>query len=146
MTLFRILLAFLLGLLQIFAQEGQNESTISSTNSIHVTITNIQSEEGKIVLGLYDSEENFDMKKSLQGVFVKIENGKAEVTLENVPNGVYAVLCYHDSNDNNQLDFEGFMPSEDYGASNNPIIFGPPTFKATSFKLENETKNIEIKF
>lgn len=147
MTLFRFVLTFMLGLLHMLAQQ-QVEQPVDSlpNNSIRIMITHINSDKGKIVLGLYDSEQSFNQKKHLKGGFIEIKDKKAEMLLENVPNGTYAIICYHDENDNDQLDFEGFMPTEDYGTSNNPITFGPPTFKASSFTLENENKAIEIRF
>lgn len=147
MTLFRILFAFMLGVLQIFAQNQLDTVKDSLPNHrIVVKITNIKSEKGKIVVGLYDSETHFTQREHYRSALVQIKGNEVEVLFDQIPNGTYAVLCYHDENDNNQLDFDGFMPTEDYGSSNNPLLFGPPTFNATHFKVDHEDKNIDIRF
>ena len=77
----------------------------------------------------------------------KIENETATVTFTNVPDGDYAVSCFHDEDDNGKLNmFMGLMPTEDYGTSNNaPANFGPPKWKDAKFEIKDgETKTFEI--
>ena len=77
----------------------------------------------------------------------KIENEMATVTFTNVPDGDYAVSCFHDEDDNGKLNmFMGMMPTEDYGTSNNaPANFGPPKWIDAKFEVKDgETKTFEI--
>jgi len=134
--LITILTTFLLFITNlIFAQQS----------SITVTVQNMNSDAGKVGFALYQ-KDNF-MGIPVQAKEGKITNGKTEVIFENVPSGVYAITCYHDKNNNGQLDFaSNGMPLEDYGASNNDMSFGPPRFEAAKFILEENNLNLEIKF
>ncbi|MCF8413904.1 MAG: DUF2141 domain-containing protein, partial [Melioribacteraceae bacterium] len=62
--------------------------------------------------------------------------------------GEYAIKCYHDVNENRELDTNFFgIPSEDYGFSNNaPATFGPPSFEQAAFKFKshNQIEKIEL--
>ena len=87
------------------------------------------------------------MKTPLQAKNAKIVEGKSIVVFENIEPGDYAVVCFHDKNDNDKMDFqENGMPMEDYGASNNIMSFGPPTYSNAKFTVADENVKLEIKF
>lgn len=115
-------------------------------SNIKVNITGFSSNKGKVMLALYDSEANF-LNKHLIGKQASITNKSANVTLTNVPNGIYAISVFHDSNNNHELDtnFMG-IPKEDYGCSNNAKgFFGPPKWRDAKFKLStNKTIHIQL--
>tara|TARA_R110000823_G_scaffold307312_2_gene430081 strand:- start:41253 stop:41588 length:336 start_codon:yes stop_codon:yes gene_type:complete len=109
-------------------------------------MTDFDNDNGTALVGLYDSEETF-LEKNFMSRTAKIENQTATVTFMDVPDGVYAVSCFHDEDDNKKLNmFMGMMPTEDYGTSNNaPAKFGPPKWKDAKFEINNsETKTFEI--
>ena len=73
--------------------------------------------------------------------FSDIHNSKSIVLLAGIPQGTYAIACYHDENDNGKLDsnFLG-IPKEGTGASNNARgSIGPPKFKDAKFQLVSDT-------
>ncbi|MBL4745069.1 MAG: DUF2141 domain-containing protein [Flavobacteriaceae bacterium] len=71
----------------------------------------------------------------------------SKVSFRNVAAGSYAIISYHDENNNKQLDFSPKgMPLEDYGTSNNPLNFEPPDFESTSFDLLMENLKLKIRF
>jgi len=114
--------------------------------TIEIEITNIESSEGQIRIGLYNTEENW-LKKPFRAVTIKIENGKSKAMFDDVPKGIYAISLYHDENDNGQLDtnFLG-IPKEDTGASNDaPANFGPPTWENAKFEITEATTKQTIK-
>ena len=112
---------------------------------ITATVTNVTSDSGKVSFALYD-KDSF-MKKPLQAKNGKIENGISTVTFENVTPGNYAIICFHDKNDNNKMDFQANgMPMEDYGASNNVMTFGPPQYDNSKFQLSDKDIELKIKF
>lgn len=114
-------------------------------NEIKITVSNISSAEGKIMIGLY-TQDNF-MKAPLQHATATIRDGKATVTFTEVPNGTYAVIAHHDSNDNDRMDFEpSGMPKEDYGTSNNPFSMGPPNWNESKFEVTDKQVSLEIRF
>lgn len=122
---------------------AQNKST--DTKTITVTVVNATSDAGKIGFALY-TKDNF-MRKPVQGKEGKIKDGKSTVVFENIPSGEYAIICYHDKNDNDKMDFSANrMPLEDYGASNNIMAFAPPTFENAKFLLKDKNLQLDIKF
>ena len=114
--------------------------------TIKVTVNNALSDKGIINFGLH-SNETFMKAPGIDSQASKIENGVATVTFKNVPEGNYAVICFHDENENGMMDFEtNGMPKESYGSSNNPFLCGPPDFELSKFEVKNEDLSLEIKF
>jgi len=119
---------------------------LNSHQDIEVNISNIDNNEGKIMIGLYASEGNW-LGNPQKGLIGKIEDGESTTTFKNIPQGVYAISVFHDENNNNDLDMN-FMgiPKEDNGCSNNASgLFGPPKWKDAKFKLKDKTEIINIK-
>lgn len=119
--------------------KAQEKSTITAT------VVNVVSDEGKVGFALYN-KETF-MKKPIAAKDAKIVDGKSTVVFENIPVGEYAILCYHDKNGNNRMDFQpNGMPLESYGASNNVMSFGPPSYEDAKFAVSEKKVSLEIKF
>ncbi len=117
----------------------------AQNNTITAKVINATSDEGKVEFALYN-KTNFRMKP-LQGAESKIVNGKSVVVFEDIEAGEYAIICYHDKNNNGKMDFEANgMPIEDYGASNNVMNFGPPKFEDAQFTIIDKNVSLEIKF
>ncbi len=126
---------------------GQSPDNLENTteNSVTVTVVNVLSDTGEVKFAFY-TEENF-RKVPLYANSATIKNGKSTVVFENVPAGEYAVLCFHDENENNRMDFyENGMPKESYGTSNNIMTFGPPEFENSKFVVSENDLTLEIKF
>ena len=121
-------------------------SLLTSVNQeITVTVVNATTDNGKVSFALYD-QITF-MKTPLKGASAKIIQGKSTVTFKNITQGEYSVICFHDKNNNGKIDFnENGMPLEDYGASNNNMDFGPPSFLDSKFSVIEEDVSLEIKF
>ena len=114
--------------------------------NLTVTVTNATSDEGTIQFGLY-SQDNFMKAPPLESASSSIKDGKASIVFENLEPGVYAVICFHDANGNDKMDFEpNGMPKESYGTSNNIMTMGPPNWDASKFELGKESTDIEIRF
>lgn len=117
------------------------------TYQINVLVNKMGSNKGKVYFALYDSEKSFLERTSVQSKQASIKNGVAKVVFNNLVPKTYAIICFHDENDNNKMDFqENGMPLEDYGASNNVMNYGPPTFDDSKFELTNKDLTFEIKF
>lgn len=63
-----------------------------------------------------------------------------------MPDGVYAVSCFHDEDDDGVFDmYLGFMPKEDYGCSNGATgMFGPPKWEDAKFTLKKKRDKTSI--
>jgi len=128
----------------ILAQTQENNQIIEG-NTVKVSVVNALNDNGTVAFAFYN-KENF-MKAPLFSKSSDIVNGISTVIFENIPEGEYAVICFHDSNSNNQMDFqENGMPKESYGTSNNAMNFGPPQFDNSKFLVNNEDLILEIKF
>ncbi len=118
----------------------------AQNKTITATVVNVTSDTGKVSYALCN-EENFRMKP-IQAKSSIIKEGKSEVVFEDVPNGEYAVICFHDKNNNDKMDFQpNGMSTEDYGVSTNNINrFGPPMYDQIKFLVADKDVSLEIKF
>ena len=117
----------------------------AQNKTITATILNISSDKGIVKFALYN-KINFRLKP-LQSEIGNIENGKTTITFKEVAGGEYAIVCYHDKNSNDKMDFQpNGMPLEAYGASNNVMNFGPPKFDDAKFTVVDKNVSLEIKF
>ncbi len=131
--------------LEVLKSCGASKTIANKTVTINVIVPNVTSDKGTVHFALYN-KDTF-MLEPLVRKIGNISNGATEVKFENVKPGVYAITCFHDSNENNKMDFdEQRMPKEDYGISNNPVLMGPPTFDVAKFTVENKSVDLTIKF
>lgn len=115
-----------------------------TSHDITVNISGLESNDGKILIGLYDEENKF-LKDRFKDAIGEIDQEKSTITFTDIPEGTYAISFIHDENDNGKMDtnFMG-IPKEDYGCSNNAKGFmGPPKWKDAKFELKSD-KTIEI--
>ena len=112
---------------------------------IEIEVTDI-SQEGILHLAIYNSKETFESDKGdkpgpqegiVGGVIEFVEKGVYKGRFE-LPDGIYAIGLYVDSNKNEKLDTNFFgIPKEQFGFSNNAKgRFGPPLFESASFELD----------
>lgn len=121
------------------------ESTVSEKGTTITITVPTTSSTGEIIAGLYN-EETFMKAAPIKGVASKIENGKAVLTFTEVTPGTYGITLFHDTNGNQQMDFEANgMPKENYGVSNNVMNFGPPQWSDAKFEVAGEPITMEIR-
>ena len=119
---------------------------MQAQNTIEVNMTGFGSDQGTVMVSLYETEETFlgTPQKSFSS---EIINKKANITFTDIPDGTYAISCYHDEDENGELNMIlGFYPKEAYGTSNNaPARFGPPKWEDAKFEIKNgEIATFEI--
>lgn len=119
----------------------------NNKRSIHVHVSGLDSNQGKVMVAIFSSADNF-LKKAYCRKGAAIENNEAFVSFENIPEGTYAIMCFHDKNGNNKLDLSPKgRPIEQVGVSNNAKgFFGPPKFKDAKFSVQDKdlTQTIEL--
>ena len=108
----------------LFAEETAEEKKLT------VEITNVTSEEGQIILAIYNSSENYDKRIAFQEVKLKPE-------IDTV------IFETNDINNNGKLDtsFIG-MPKEPVGLSNYDGKGIPGKFKKHKFSVNENTEII----
>lgn len=111
------------------------------------------------MIGLYDSEEHFrsaianaanagllNDRSRLVGIAMRAAAGTQSVVFTNLEPGTYAIIVFHDENDNGKLDETPWgVPAEGYGFSNNAEGFlAAPAFKDAAVTLGHSDREIAI--
>ena len=120
---------------------------LHSQNTIELTIAGFDSSDGDVKIALFNDEGSF-LKKPERTIASEINDEKVSISLNDIPDGVYAISCYHDEDNNGKLDFfMGMYPTEATEFSNNaPARFGPPKWQDAKFEVKNgETIIFDIK-
>lgn len=129
----RVIAVLLFTLLAPVAMASEHSSVVK------LTVSNIQSQVGKLYISVYDSKDTFlgDTKAFEQVVGLEqMKDGALEVQLS-LPYGAYAISVHHDSNANGKMDtnFIG-IPKEPVGLSNGHVPrFGPPKFSKAQIEI-----------
>jgi len=114
--------------------------------NITLTIDNVKSDKGNVKMSLH-TIDTFMKGKGLESGKSEIKDGKVTITFINVTPGDYAVIAFHDENENNKMDFgENGMPLESYGMSNNAMSFGPPQYEDAKFTVADKDLELSIRF
>ncbi len=122
-----------------------SNGTSTEKQTITATVVNVTSDSGKVYFSLYNKEDF--MKKPLQTASAIVKDGKSTVVFKGVESGEYAIICYHDKNSNNKMDFApNGRPMENYGSSNNVMTMGPPQFDTAKFIVADKNVSFDIKF
>jgi uncharacterized protein (DUF2141 family) len=131
----------------------------AAASEIRATIRGVASSSGTLMIALYDSEAHFRTaianagkqgllvdRARLVGVAMRAAAGSQTAVFTNLTPGAYAIITYHDANDNGRLDETVLgIPTEGYGFSNDAEGFlGAPSFKQAAIILGNHDKAIGI--
>ncbi len=125
--------------LSLIPAHVSNEKTFT----LKVKFINIKKNDKPVYMALYRSKEDFNKRKTYKRYIVWPLQQSA-LKIDKLPAGNYAILCFQDINANHRLDFNGYMPVEPCGASNNKILMGPPTWEDAVFEL-NHNLSLKIK-
>ena len=131
----------------------------AAASDLRVTIEGVGSSSGTLMIGLYNSEEHFrtaianagkvgllNDRSRLVGIAMRAIAGTQSVVFTDLKPGAYAVIVFHDANDNGKLaeDWLG-RPKECYGFSNNAEGFlSAPSFKNASILVSSYNLSIVI--
>lgn len=117
--------------------DGDSSPDSAEVHSITVSIDSIVERHGDIRVALYSTAEGFDADEPLATVREPATGSAVTVSFEGVPNGDYAVMLYHDVNDNETLDRNLLgIPNEPWAGSSNGSVFGPPGWDDVRFELD----------
>ncbi|MCM0084409.1 DUF2141 domain-containing protein [Geomonas sp. Red32] len=117
--------------------------------TLKVRIAGLKDSAGEVVVMVWKDAAGFpsDTKTAVAHKRVRVTGTAAEVTIGNLPRGVYAVAAYQDLNSNGEMDRSVFgWPVEPVGASRGAKgRMGPPRFRDAAFELKEPVQEIEIK-
>jgi uncharacterized protein (DUF2141 family) len=130
----------------------------SQAATLTVTVLGLRSDAGELLIGVYDAAEGFrsaladSATKSallpetwrVVGASLRAKTGSESITFRELPPGRYAIIVFHDENDNGLLDQNSFgVPIEGYGFSNDARGFlGAPSFDAAAITFLNADERI----
>ncbi|MGI4716750.1 MAG: DUF2141 domain-containing protein [Janthinobacterium lividum] len=113
--------------------------------TVEVRVSGVKGAKGKINVAVCDRERF--LKQCAYSASAPARAGETVLKVDDVPPGTWAVLAYHDENDNRELDrnFIG-IPKEDYGFSRDAAgRFGPPAFEDAAIEVREGTTVAPIK-
>jgi len=131
----------------------------SWAGDLTVSIDGVRSSAGTLMIGLYDTAAGFDKaieqstKEGLLndptrvvGVSMRAVTGTQGLVFKNLQPGSYAIIVFHDENDNGVLDENYWgVPTEGYAFSNNAQgLLGAPDFNAAAVAIDTADKAITI--
>ncbi|MFT4665874.1 MAG: hypothetical protein ACI8YQ_001092 [Polaribacter sp.] len=122
---------------------------VAQSASLTVTIQNLKSTKGNILIGLYNKAEGFSKdENAIKGATVAVTETTVSYTFKDLPADGYALALFHDSNSDGKMNTNmvGF-PKENYGFSNNAFgNFGTvPGFEEAKVTVgEGERKEIVV--
>jgi uncharacterized protein (DUF2141 family) len=120
-------------------------------NSVQIQVQGVRSSKGAVVAVLYGDKPDEFLKKGARVARERVPAHLGSVTLcLEVPwPGVYALVVFHDENENRKFDraWNG-LPSEGFGVSNNAQAFlRPPTHREAAFNVAGHTVlKIELRY
>lgn len=114
-------------------------------NTLDITVNGVRDDQGTIRAGIYDTPAAFPKEgKAMAKTSTPAKAGSVKLQFTDLPPGKYAVILYHDENNDGQMDKRfGMIPIEGYGLSNNIKASGKPSFDQCAFDVP-ETKNQTI--
>lgn len=120
----------------------------STTNSeLRVLVKGLASDKGRVRFRLFHTEDTYlRQEDAFREEFIETTAQTSAWVVKNIPVQEYAVVIYHDENNNEEFDrsFLG-IPQETYGFSNNvrPRL-AQPAYADVKFSLDPPVTSIEI--
>jgi uncharacterized protein (DUF2141 family) len=123
--------------------------TQPTTSTLEIEISEFRNTKGHVLISVFDNAEDYpeNEENAVVNKKVKVTQKMHVISIENLPEGEYAVVFMHDENGNEEMDtnFVG-APVEGYGASNDAVnTFSAPKYKEAKFLLEGEKKSLKLK-
>ncbi|MDR4494534.1 MAG: DUF2141 domain-containing protein [Nitrospirales bacterium] len=119
-----------------------------SGKQVHVHIYGIRNAQGTVKAVLYGPDPNDFLVKGKKTDKEREPAREGTMTLcVAAPDvGQYAVVIYHDENNNHKFDRNWIgLPTEGFGVSNNPSLFlAAPSFGESKFEVKEDITHIAI--
>ena len=107
--------------------------------TLEVRLVGLRSDQGSARVALWRTREGFpnDSEKAARRYSLPIVDGVADIVIEGLEPGDWAIAAFHDENDNGRLDTRMFgIPKEGVAVSRDARgRFGPPSFEQAKVQL-----------
>lgn len=113
-----------------------------------VDIERVGAQTGRLTVFLYDSEEAWNGKRDALMMQRAYPDGsdRLQVRFDGLKAGRYGVMVLHDKDGNRRFDVGPLgIPKDDYGFSNNPVVFAKPGFERIAFELPASGTRIQVR-
>lgn len=120
---------------------------VLSQHAISVEASNFINNDGVVYFFLFSEEQELSFDSPhVARLSSKVVKGKSTVVFKNIPKGKYAIMVFHDEDNNGEMRHYFFgPPKEGVGASNNPK--GHPKIEEALFLLSQDISLvIEMKY
>lgn len=115
---------------------------------IHVHVHGIRNAHGTVKASLYGPDPNTFLVKGKKADKERepAEEGSMTLCMAAPEMGRYAVVVYHDENDNHKFDRNWVgLPIEGFGVSNDPTLYlAPPSFEEAAFEVNGDLTNVDV--
>ena len=115
---------------------------------IHVHIHGIRNARGTLKAVLYGPDPKTFLVKGKKADKERepAEEGSMTLCVAAREEGRFAVVVYHDENDNHKFDRNWIgLPIEGFGFSNDPTLYlAPPSFEETAFGVKGELTHVDV--
>ena len=129
------------------ASPERYETGTGCRSDLILHVIGMKNDSGVARANLFDSETAWNNHKgSIMHDAVPVTHGEAVIIFHDVLPGRYAVMLYHDTNNNDALDRNVIgLPVENYGFSHNVRpVFSLPSFRSASFVTGCDATHLEI--
>jgi len=119
----------------------------ADTGLIEAHIVKLRNNHGQVICTLFTPSDRFpDRSHKGMTVAVPIQNGQATCRFKNVSYGNYAIVAFHDENQDGDFNQNWLgMPKEGFGFSDNPGTLRKPVFDDAKFIVGQPVVHITIK-
>ena len=119
----------------------------AESSKLVVNLEGVKDATGNLRATLYRESDAFRKEdKAFKLVSLPASKGTVKLVFAELPPGRYAVMAYHDEDNDQKLKLRfGMFPLEGYGLSNNPKVSGPPKFADSAFDVAGAETSISIK-
>jgi len=127
----------------VFAVAAAN----ADVNRLTIGVDGFEIDDGQMGINIFRNEDEM-FAHPFRVIYAAVKNKKAEVIIEGLPLGDYAIVAYHDRNGNGKLDhhFIGF-PLEPIGYSGEyefGLFSGMPSFSKLRFHYQHAMQHLTI--
>ena len=115
--------------------------------TINAHVVKLRNNSGQIICTLFTPSDKFP-EKSRRGrtIAVAIQDKQATCRFKNVPYGDYAIVVFHDENNDREFNQNWLgMPKEGFGFSNNPGTLKKPVFADAHFNVDQPIVDVTIR-
>jgi len=106
--------------------------------TVCVRIVGLPSDSGLVTIALFDSQEAYQAHAgTIRKVRLPVQEQTCEWRIDDLPYGEYAIMFFHDENENDDFDRNAFgRPNESFGFSNNARPrWGLPPYRRVKFDV-----------